>query len=386
VYLRTVLCVVLMSLSLSLPHSLAWEQSLKNGISTYKLSDFQSGKIESCPSIQGVLGNKLYKKGTKAYVPLTDSEYIELAGSDVDYIGLAGGTLFYSRESGRLVGPSQIYMVESGYDLKDASIYSNPNILAKIENASRGDIVGDFPVLCGDGGAEKAMVAKAKIRVKEAADRAAEKVEFEKTCELCTIAGGYYLQAIYDGNFDKQNALAGDYLGQIAASGGDEAMAHGVIINSLSAKGNNFTFLEDALGYYLLATSREWPKQCFGPSSTEVTFTTTYPEQVYETLGGVSMGSDAAVRRTTKYIIKPEFDTACNSMCNKNGGILLTARIAGASEAIDVYRGISELLRTHDCDSEIVHQFERNLLEMWRQEKAQPRNARRNSIGNYWRK
>lgn len=383
VYLRTALPIVLVLLLL--PSSLALAQSIKDGVSVYKLSDFQSGKVKNCPIVGGVLGNKLYKKNTKGHIPLSNSEFNELVGSDVGFLGLTGGDHFYSRVTGSIVGVEHIYMMQLGHDISDASIYSNPQIMAEIQNSSLDKIDGTIPVVCGDGQIEQRIAAD--VNAREQATK--QQVEYEKTCELCTLAGGYYLQAIYDGNFKKQNTLAGEYLNHMSRAGGDEAMALGVIINSLGGQGNDFTFLEDVAGYYLLATSRKWPKQCYGPGSSEVTFTTTYPEQVYETLGGVYLGSDPAVTKVTSYKVRPEFNSACNAMCNKNGGVLLTARIAGTSgqkmDALEVYKGIGELLTKHGCDSKVIQLFERNLLKMWEQEKTQPKNVRRNSIGNYWR-
>ncbi len=64
------------------------------------------------------------------------------------------------------------------------------------------------------------------------------------------------------------------------------------------------------------------------------------------------------------------------------------SRIAGASgrkmDALEVYKDIEGLLIKHGYDSQVIQQFERNLLEMWSKEKAQARSVRRNSIGNYW--
>ncbi len=245
---------------------------------------------------------------------------------------------------------------------------------------------GDIPFLCGDGSVERSI---AEIDARERAERDAKIAAYKKNCTLCELRGGNYLESIYTDNFKAQDTIAARYLNQIARAGGRESLAFGVIINTIGGKGSDFTYLEDVVGYYLLATSRKWKNRCYGPGTQKVTFTTTHPKQIYETIGGVNLGSDPGITVSTHYMVKPEFAQACQAMCNKNGGILLTARLAGGSRgkmaAIEVFKGIDEMLVKHRCDSRVVKRFERNLLSMWAKEKGQPKSISRNTIGSYFR-
>ena len=46
---------------------------------------------------------------------------------------------------------------------------------------------------------------------------------------------------------------------------------------------------------------------------------------------------------------------------------------------------IDQMLSEHSCDSDVVRQFERNLVGMWERENSQPASVRRNTIGDAFR-
>lgn len=379
-----------LTILLCLPITAAHAQDIKDGIDVYTLNDYRQGKVKTCPIISGPIGMKIYNHNN-ASPPLTDAEYRALAGN-TDLFAIQGGLNFYSRKARKVIPTVEAYMTLNGYDVKDIknpAFYKNPKALATMQNYNPDtSMSGDIPLLCGDGSVETNI---AQLQTKERKRKEKEKAEYAKNCTLCTLSGGDYLEAIYTGNFVKQNTLAANYLSQIARSGGSEIMAVGALINMTGGQGNDFTYLEDVIGYYMLASSRKWnnQSQCYPAGANKVTFTTTYPEQVYETLGGVEVGRDAAVTNVTHYTVKPSFGGACNKICNKNGGLLLTARLAQASggtmSALQVFKGIDQMLDTKKCNTQAIQTFEQNLLKLWAQEKNQSRSLPRNTIGSYFR-
>lgn len=371
--MKTLLLILVTMIFMITAHA----DTIREGITFYTLQDFRQGKVKECPLISSDIGHKIYKT---VYVdsPLSDSEYKALAGN-AEIFGLQGGQEFFSRKAKTVLPAMEAYITMLGYDMQDPSLYRNPEFLAKLQSFSPDKIPGDIPVLCGDGRIEE---GQAKI----SAQKRAEREEYEKNCKLCMLPGGYYLEAIYEGDFKKQDTLAKNYINQVLTSGGSEGIAVGTIINAIGGKGSKFTYLEDVIGYYMLSTSRKWngQLQCYTAGSHNVTFTTEYPDQVYETLGGVYLGRDEGYTKVTKYTVSPTLKSACDKICNKNGGILLTARLAqGAGEkmpALEVFKGIDQMLLKHTCDDNIIKTFEKNLIALWEQEQSQVQNITRNTI------
>tara|TARA_R110001592_G_scaffold16881_12_gene71689 strand:+ start:10595 stop:11758 length:1164 start_codon:yes stop_codon:yes gene_type:complete len=352
-------------------------ETVRDGISFYTLQDVRQGKVKKCALIPGDIGQKIYNHNN-AGPPLSESEYIALAGN-TEIFALQGDHEFYSRKAKRVLPMMEAYITMLGYDINDPSIYQNPEFLKKLQSFTPDKMPGDIPVLCGDGRIEE---GQAKI----VALKRAEKEEYERNCKLCKLPGGYYLEAIYEGDFKKQDTLAKNYLNQVLTSGGSEVMALGMLINGTGGQGSKFTYLEDVIGYYMLSTSRKWNgnPQCYPAGAHKVTFTTEYPDQVYETLGGVYLGRDEGYTKITKYTVNPSLKGACDKICNKNGGILLTARLAEGSgnkmDALEVFKGIDQMLSKHSCNDNIIKTFEKNLITLWEKEKSQPQSVRRNTI------
>ena len=370
-----------MALSITLFAS-AHAQSLRDGISFHTLQDIRDGTVDKCPVLYGAAGEKVYHENNSG-PPLTDEEYRELAG-DAELFALQGDAQFYSRSAKKILPMLEAYLTSLGYDLSDPTIYGRPEVLSSLQSFSPDKLSGDIPVLCGDGRIEK---EQAESRERERLARE----EYERNCKLCRLPGGYYLDAIYEGDFDKQNELAAKYIYDVISAGGAEVMMLGVLINNTGGQKTDFTYLEDVVGYYMLSSSRKWRNkpQCYPSGVHKVTFTTEYPDQVYETVGGVYLGRDEGYTNVTEYAVSPALKSACDKICNKNGGILLTARLAQGFgkklDAVEAFRSVDRMLSEHACDSDVVRQFERNLVDMWERENSQPSNVRRNTIGDFFR-
>lgn len=326
--------------------------------------------------------------------PLSDEEFVALVGDKHPYFGLLGGSRFYVRHLGKVLeGAMRAHLSVEGVDWSDSSLAKDPKRMAQLQRRmmvfTTDMIPDDTPVLCGDGSEEiRSKQASRRIRKEKEARRAAERAAYEKTCEACTLPGGDLLQAIYDREYVEQDRIGRDYIFEIGKRGGDRIMAAGVMMSRV-ATGRDLTLLEDLIGYYMLSTSRRWDEACYGPGSKAVTFTTKYPDQVYETLGGIEVGRDPGFTRITAYRIRPKFSRACDQLCNKNGGVLLTAKMAsGRGEEIDavkVFRGLDAFIDKYACDSPETRRFEDNLLYVWEQEKTNPIGTKRNTIGGYFK-
>ena len=374
--------------------SIVQAQSLSDGVSFKTWGDFQTrlgagyDDRGGCKMLPPPLSYKI-DGGLNGEPPLSDQEFVNLVGDEHQLFGILGGTRFYVRSTGKTMEMLPAYLTLQGIDMNDQTLLSDQDrfmeMQALAQNFTTDKIPSDTPVLCGDGGVEKAMRERELVRLEE---QKAAKAEYEQTCKACTLPGGPYLQAIYDGDYDKQHEIGQIYMGRMLMAGGSESMAAGVIINSLQGI-HALTVLVDSIGNYMLATTRKWGDQCFAPDATSVRFTTTYPDQVYETLDGIEIGRDPGFTAITDYRVNPNLLEACNVLCNKNGGILLGAKMASdfgqEIAAVRVFRGTDEFLDKYACASPELQQFEDNLLSMWSEERRQPAGTPRNSMGEFFR-
>ena len=375
-------CHYLLVLFLMACSGISQAQDVRTGLSVYTLQNLRDGTVGECPLVPGPTGQKIYHQNNSG-PPLSDEEFRALAG-DSEILALQGDAQFYSRRTKTVLPMMEAYIVSLGYDLSDPNIYRQPELLSELQNFTPDKLPGDTPLVCGDGRIEdgQALIAEQKRLAREA---------YERNCTLCRMPGGDYLEAIYVGDFVKQNELAGAYIRDVMSSGGSDAMMLGVLINQTGGQQSEFTYLEDVVGYYMLSSSRKWRNQpqCYPSGAHRVTFTTEYPDQVYETVGGVYLGRDEGYTNVTEYAVSPALKPACDKICNKNGGILLTARLAQGFgdklDAVETFRSIDQMLSEHSCDSDVVRQFERNLVGMWERENSQPASVRRNTIGDAFR-
>jgi hypothetical protein len=343
----------------------AYAQDVKsfNGQYIYRVAG-QSNDVNSCPPLPAALHTKVTKPGG---LNVDELAYLAM-GRGFHYLGVDSGRLFYSKKENALLNFDELILHMNKLDYRD------PVNLSKVDELRRLTAYNNIPVLCGkqSAGQKAVQVAAAKKKARD--------------CVFCDYPGQYYLTAIYEGDFRTQNRLASDFLFQITNA--SDASDLGVILEALAGPQSNFTFLEDVIGYYMLSSSRKWGKksECKNNRPYRVRFTTTYPEQVYETMGGVSMGSDDAVTNVTDYSLPTSFKGACDHVCNKNGNILLTAQMAqGQSKvrAVETYKGISKMVAEHSCNSDVIKRFEANLLQMWSTERSQPTHVPRNTLGRH---
>ncbi|MEM9839057.1 MAG: hypothetical protein AAF830_07875 [Pseudomonadota bacterium] len=381
--------------ALCLAISAASAQSLADRVQFRTLGEFKKAQLDnypyddgSCPALTHPLAGKVYG-GFRGELSLTEEEYVALVGDEHPFFGLQSGTRFYVRATGKVVEILPAYLSTIGIDTSDASIVQDPVKFAEFQRVAQAftpDLIpDDTPVLCGDGSEELRMAGIERERREQ---KAAERAAYEATCEACTMPAGALIQAIYDGDFRAHDRLARQYVYDVWKAGGDQAMAIGVLINMASGAGD-LTMLEDMIGYFILSTSRKWGDACYGPGSSIIPFKSTYPEQVYTTMDGIEVGRDPGFSRITEYKVRPKFEEACDELCNRNGGILLTARVAagfgGTLEAIETFKGIDTFIDRYSCKSPEMVQFEDHLVEFLAEERANPNGFKRNTIASYFR-
>ena len=223
---------------------------------------------------------------------------------------------------------------------------------------------------------------------RQLAEAEAKKREYERTCEVCTLPGGPLLQAIYDGNYDRQYNAALTYMSRLTSVGGRDAAAFGTIATYLSKVGD-ITMLEDLIGSYMLYTSSKWDNQCFDAGAERIQFTRQFADIVIENGYGAELERFEGGSVTTEYKINPDFKEACDRLCNKHGAILMTGVIASGfsgpkTSVARTFLGLGQLVDKYQCRSPEIAQFESHLLSMWEQEKSAPRGTRRNSASEHF--
>lgn len=377
-----------------LPNS-AFANSLSDGVTIKKWQDFKAtvgvglNADADCPVVNKVLYEKI---NARAYggQTLTSEEFEGLVGSKYDFFGIFGGSKFYNRHTGGVEDTLSVYARLNGLDIDDQTIYSSPEKMKKLREVmssfSPDALPDDMPILCGDGSIEKQYKENQRQLM---AKKEAEKREYERTCEACTLRGGPLLQAIYDGDYDRQYDIALTYMLRARRAGGSDAAAYGTLFTALSNVGD-ITLLEDLIGSYMLYSSSKWDDDCYEPGAKKIKFTREFSDIVIETYSGVQLERFEGGSVTTEYKINPDFKQACDKLCNKHGSILLTATaISGFSpnkvSAERVFWGLGEFVDKYQCRSPEIAQFEANLLDMWEQEKAQPAGTRRNSASEHFR-
>jgi len=361
-------------------------QSLSDGVEFRTWAEFKrtglSGEYGDCKLLEYPLSGKIYG-GLGGEAPLTDAEFVELVGSSHAMFGILGGTKFYVRSNGKLMETGAAYLMTQGIDTSDQSILKDPERFSKMQRLAQAfnadSIPNDTPILCGSGAEEERIK---KLDGKILAAKKAERARYEATCEACTLPAGDLLQAIYDGDFMGQYRIISGYLGELyRASGGSEGLSHMTLL--VYAQGNaDMSMLEEMLGYYILATSRNWADRCYSANSINIPLTTKYADQVYKTLGGIEIGRDKGFTRVTNYRFEPKFSDACRKACNRNGNFLLAGVAAGGLNkklgVMETFRGLDQFIQKYDCQSSQVRQFEDNLLALWSEERSRssmPRNS-----------
>ena len=369
-------------------------QPLTDNVTIKRWIDFKAKvavglPVKNCPQVN----HRLYKKITASKYGhkdfLSNEEFIALVGGQYQYFGIFGGAQFYNNKNGRLEDTLSTYARIRGFDVGDPDIYRTPVKLQKFRQIMRefgpNSIPDDTPILCGDGSIEKQYKENQRQLY---AEKETKKREYERTCEACTLKGGPLLQAIYDGDYNRQYQAALTYMSKITLAGGRDAAAYGTLFTALSNVGD-ITMLEDLIGSYMLYTSGKWGDQCYSNDSKRIEFTREFSDIVIETYNGIELERFKGGSTKTNYKINPEFSEACNKLCNKHGAILMTATAASGFgpkiSAARVFYGLSEFVNKYQCRSPEIKRFETNLLNMWKQERAEPSGVRRNSASEHFK-
>ncbi len=216
-------------------------------------------------------------------------------------------------------------------------------------------------------------------------------VEQEAT-PFSKLPGGTYLDAIYNGDYDRQDKLAREYLQEMNDGHGAAFSVMLTGVASLMTSDMNvrdLTVLEHVLSLYMDSYDT-YGKACLTDGWFERRYKIKMPDIVeFDEYG---METSRIPGETTISIVRlnEEFTSACDDLCNSAGATSAVAAIgdldSGKTYSLgDLMKTMMQVSRWTEptCDSPAIKQFERNLLAMYEREKrVSPtrRNTARNAL------
>lgn len=187
-----------------------------------------------------------------------------------------------------------------------------------------------------------------------------------EACEgpFCEFEGGLYLNAIYAGDVKMIQ-----YLDAQIDNAVKKYMAPFVsLANRLKQRGANpppFSMLPILVDTYLYDYKDSFALQCNDDlvSTTRRWRNSTY--QLYDQYG-IYYGQGGGEVYSATYLLKPEFLSLCNKLCDHLGGGASEwlIRSVGHQGARRTFIGLREFQRKYRCDSEEVLTFEKNLIDL----------------------
>ena len=299
----------------------------------------------TCHELPGTIRYKAFQSQDEQN--FTPAEYRKLAG-DAPYLGLRNYESWYDKQQRKYVGAEQLFE-------KFGPFHSG-----KWDN---------LPILCG---------------AKDASVIARKKKEQQNTSAnnpFHGLAGAKYLNLIYTGDFTKQDELGWTYLRNMRKNS-QEDLAMGVVLSNvtsaLSGREMDLTLLEEITMYYLKRTN-EREASCFDPGAIKTTFTYRFPALIYN--DGYTIPASTV---KYEYVVNAKFSELCDRMCEREGMFYVVAHSMSKNSAkleiADLFRGLDQMIRQHDCRSPIIKQFEANLIRFNAMEQNLPSNVRRNTL------
>ncbi len=214
----------------------------------------------------------------------------------------------------------------------------------------------------------------------------------QEATSFSNLPGGAYLDAIYNGDYDRQDKLARAYLQEMNDGHGaalSVMLTGAVSLMTSDIHAKDLTVLEHVLSLYMDSYDT-YGKACLTDGWFERRYKFKMPDIVeFDEYG---METSRIPGETTISIVRlnKEFTLACDNLCNSAGATSAVAAI-GNLEPGETY-SLGDLMKTMmqvwrwtepTCDSPEIKQFERNLLAMYEREKRVPpkqRNTAKNAL------
>lgn len=200
-------------------------------------------------------------------------------------------------------------------------------------------------------------------------------------CPFCELSGSEYLNAIYEGDYDKQDRLAWEYLMEIRRNDTNDAMM-GVFMQNAGLGSENLTVLQELLASYMQKYAYH-DGRCLTSGAFERRVTWSTPD-VVTTLNGWEFSRKEGVTFDSTYRLNKEFLQACAQLCGDAGS--MTAAVNGLNmtrtrySLMDVFEGLDKMFEQYSCSSAEIKTFERNMLSFFERENQIPSDGRRNTL------
>jgi len=129
---------------------------------------------------------------------------------------------------------------------------------------------------------------------------------------FCDLPGGEYLNSIYDGDYEKQDRMAWEYLMEIRRNDTNDAMM-GVFMQNVGLGSENLTVLQKLLASYMQKYAYQ-EKGCLEPGAVQHRVYWETPDVVTTMNGWESSRREGIVYDQTFHLNK-EFEAACSQLC-----------------------------------------------------------------------
>ncbi len=357
--LHVIVAMIMISL---LPRTVsAQSQTLEDDVFVTTYGGLKAADLPICGPLPEPLKSQVWFGTPK---PMSDEKFVMLFGDEASLFGIKGTDFWYVRET------------RQAMDREKASRLVGMDFTRLYHETGEYD---SLPILCG----VRSEESLARIRAARAARSAPEPATktVARDCQFCELPGGDYLNAIYEGDYEKQDRMAWDYLMEVRNRDTNDAMM-GVFMQNVGLGSENLTVLQELLASYMQKYAYH-DKSCLKPGAFTRRVTWKKPD-VVTTLNGWEFARMEGASFDATYSLNKEFQQACNQLCGDAGS--MTAAVNGLNmtgtrySLMDVFEGLDLLFEKYSCSSPEVKIFEQNMLAQFDRENEIPSDGRRNTL------
>jgi len=200
-------------------------------------------------------------------------------------------------------------------------------------------------------------------------------------CVFCELPGGEYLNSIYQGDYEKQDRMAWDYLMEIRRNDTNDAMM-GVFMQNVGLGSENLTVLQELLAIYMQKYAYQ-DEGCLEPGAIAHRVNWETPD-VVTTMNGWEFARKEGFVYDQTFHLNKEFEAACYQLCGDAYSMMSAANglnMTGTRYSLmDIFEGVDAMFENYRCKSREVKAFEKHLIEFFERENKIPSEARRNTL------